>query len=982
MFQAYDWEIDEESEELSIICWCLNDKNISCCLRIQGFSFYGFVEHQRKDEIMRILRPDHCEKRLRKKLYFYSEKETEFYLVTYRSREKFEYAIKKCREMKWNFYEYSISPILKLLSLKNIGFSSWIEVKNEVKVVSNKISTLTEEFLVSYDEIFSSQKARDSRPKIFSFDIECYSENLTSIPEPIYAQNTVIMISIVFQVYKEPSTRKKIIITRVPCEVKDTEKVICKDEIDLINTFQDFIISLDPDIIIGFNIFGFDFPYLHTRLQIHLENWKPIGRIKDKIPTLKDISWESSAYGEQKMKILTINGRLCLDLLRIISRDYKLPQYNLNTVAKEFLKRTKHNIHHTEIFRAYYQHLNNNTDVSKFSLIAEYCLEDSNLVMDLFHVLELWIGLTEMSNIVHVPIMDLFTHGQQIKCFSQIYHMTSQMKYIINPIKEPYESFAGADVVNPIVGLHDYVICLDFKSLYPSIIISKNICYTTFCIDEKIPDEDCNIIEWEETEKNKKYRFRFYKKQEGILPKILRELINQRNQVKKLMSTEKDPLMKVIYDKRQWALKISANAFFGFLGTRDKGKLPLLPASMSITAEGRKTIQRCQEFLRKRYGAKIIYGDTDSVFFNLECIQSVSDLFEKGKEITQEINKEFHPLEIEFEKCGRMLCISKKYYVFWGYNEKTKDFLWNNVFYSEMKGVISENTEVIVNGQTAKIKDIQFKDKIEVYETNGEKITIEKRKVPSMLFKGVALARRDKCLWTRRLFEIILDKIIQKQGTMEEVYEIIQNYILRICRKQVNIEELFTIKGVKVYYKNNNAFKILTERLKKNGYVIDKGARLEFIVVPGNERVGERMIIREEVEEMKKKGQEIAFDKIYYVQLLVKHIENLFQVGFQCNFHESLLKFLGRKYKKIGMEKVIRELRKRFKSDEIPERLTRIEVIGKKIAEDIRKFEKSDKIYLYRPVTNMITLIENRQKLNEEFLSNLHVIYEKFLRDS
>src|SRR3989338_9646089 len=90
--------------------------------------------------------------------------------------------------------------------------------------------------------------------------------------------------------------------------------------------------------------------------------------------------------------------------------------------------------------------------------VMRYCIQDSELVIDLMEHLNVWIGLTELSSIVGVTIMDIFTRGQQIRCLSQLYHLAAKRGVVLDSREETSTGFAGGFVFEPKPGLYDNVI--------------------------------------------------------------------------------------------------------------------------------------------------------------------------------------------------------------------------------------------------------------------------------------------------------------------------------------------------------------------------------------------------------------------------------------------------------------------------------------------------------------------------------------------
>ena len=146
-------------------------------------------------------------------------------------------------------------------------------------------------------------------------------------------------------------------------------------------------------------------------------------------------------------------------------------------------------------------------------------------------------------------------------------------------------------------------------------LIGYNIDYTTLVFPsdyDKVNDSDCNIIRWTDEDddddtKNDKinkdnvttYEYKFYKKQMGVVPSLLQNLLDQRNATKKLLkATKNNPFLQAVLDKRQLAYKLSANSVYGALGV-NVGYLPNKICAMSCTAMGRESIKRSAEWVKK-----------------------------------------------------------------------------------------------------------------------------------------------------------------------------------------------------------------------------------------------------------------------------------------------------------------------------------------------------------------------------------------------
>jgi DNA polymerase delta subunit 1 len=262
-----------------------------------------------------------------------------------------------------------------------------------------------------------------------------------------------------------------------------------------------------------------------------------------------------------------------------------------------------------------------------------------------------------MARVTGVPLNYLLTRGQQIKVVSQMYR-AARTENLIIPVMERQstdQQYTGATVLEPKKGYYKQPIAtLDFASLYPSIMMAHNLCYTSLISKkdamERLKPEDYTLTPNGDC-------FVKAHKRPGLLPRILQELLGARKNAKRLMKTEQDPFKKAVLNGRQLALKVSANSVYGFTGAT-VGQLPCLAISSSVTAFGRDMIDATKNAVEKRYtiangykhNAVVIYGDTDSVMikFGVDDVKEAMDL---GREAAVLVTKEFiNPIKLEFEK--------------------------------------------------------------------------------------------------------------------------------------------------------------------------------------------------------------------------------------------------------------------------------------------------------------------------------------------
>merc|ERR1719174_2402353 len=219
-------------------------------------------------------------------------------------------------------------------------------------------------------------------------------------------------------------------------------------------------------------------------------------------------------------------------------------------------------------------------------------------------------------------------------------------------------AYSGGLVLEPKVGLYDeYVMLLDFNSLYPSIIQEHNICFTTV----ERPDETQVAQCATEQELLGLTKLPDGTEEDGILPQVLRRLVSNRQQVKAAQKSEKDPKKWQVLEIRQKALKLTANSMYGCLGFQNS-RFYAKPLAALITAKGREALQTTINVVTSELSLEVVYGDTDSVFVNTKATD-YNEAMNKAQQIKRSVNKRYKKLEIEIDGVfARLLLLKKKKY--------------------------------------------------------------------------------------------------------------------------------------------------------------------------------------------------------------------------------------------------------------------------------------------------------------------------------
>ncbi|KAI0472102.1 DNA polymerase delta catalytic subunit [Xylariaceae sp. FL0804] len=683
----------------------------------------------------------------------------------------------------------NLQYVLRFMVDCKVPGMSWVEAPaNKYRLVSEseRQSSCQIEAVISYRDLISHEPkgewSKMAPLRILSFDIECAGRK-GIFPE---AQvDPVIQIANVVTRYGE----SKPFVRNVFCldttsPIVATQILDFSEESDMLKSWKQFLDKVDPDLITGYNIANFDFPYLLDRAK-HLkvngfEYWTRLPNVKS---VAKETNFSSKQMGNRDTKATNTNGRLQLDLLQLIQRDHQLRSYTLNSVCSHFLGEQKEDVHHTMITELF-----NGTPESRRRL-ALYCLKDAYLPQRLMDKLSCLANYTEMARVTGVPFNFLLSRGQQVKFLSQLFRKALEQKLVIPNLRteSTEDQYEGATVIEPTRGYYDVPIAtLDFASLYPSIMQAHNLCYTTLIKKADVErfslkkDEDYVVTPHGDL-------FVTVKQRKGLLAQILEELLAARKQAKRELAVEKDPFKKAVLNGRQLALKISANSVYGLTGATN-GKLPCLPIASSTTSYGREMIEKTKDEVEKKYNiangyshdAQVIYGDTDSVMVKFGT-KNLAEAMKLGEEAAGYVSAKFiKPIKLEFEKVYfPYLLINKKRYA---------GLFWTNP------------------------------DKFDKMDT-----------------KGIETVRRDNCLLVQTVIEKVLRMILIDQD-VQGAQEYVKNTIADLLQNKVDMSKLVITKALtKDDYAAKQAHVELAQRMKKRdaGSAPGLGDRVAYVMVKG-----------------------------------------------------------------------------------------------------------------------------------------------------
>lgn len=582
-----------------------------------------------------------------------------------------------------NTYESNVIFPLRFLVDNDVGGCNWIVVPHaELHPFAVRTSSCQIEVACSVESVHNQEaqgRFLSIAPlRILSIDIECEGRK-GLFPEP--EQDPVIQIANHCVRYgHESEVLTRSIFTLKSCAPIAGARVYTFDtEEAMLVAWASFMRALDPDMLTGYNVINFDFPYLlkrATALNVSGTFYYWSRQIHEKTAA-REKKFQSKQMGNREYTEVAMEGRIIMDAMILIQRDYKLRSYSLNAVSQHFLGEQKEDVPHAIIADL------QQGDEETRRRLAVYCLKDAYLPVKLLDRLMCVVNNVEMARVTGVPIGWLLERGQQIKVFSMLLRRARQRRLLVPTVGYTGgggdRGFEGATVIEPMKGFYNCpVATLDFASLYPSIIMAHNLCYSTLVPPREVSRYPADALSRSPTGDCFVNKSVF----PGVLPQVLEDLLAARKRAKAMMKDV--PMHSLEYNVlhgRQLALKISANSVYGFTGAQ-VGKLPCLEISASTTAYGREMIDRTKSLVETLYeGATVLYGDTDSVM--IRCAtgsETASDAariaaaMDFGRAAAEKVSSYFvAPIKLEFEKVYfPYLLMNKKRYagLLWTCTEK------------------------------------------------------------------------------------------------------------------------------------------------------------------------------------------------------------------------------------------------------------------------------------------------------------------------
>lgn len=413
----------------------------------------------------------------------------------------------------------------------------------------------------------------------------------------------------------------------------------------------------------------------------------------------QDKSDSNDEWGRTQQSGIHVTGRIVLNLWRIMRSEVKLTMYTLASVTNSVLRRRFPQFAPDTLTRWY-----RGTPPQR-DLVLRHTEARARLCLRLMQEIDMVNRTSELARLFGIDFFSVLSRGSQFRVESLMIRLSRPRNYVaVSPSKQQVANQRAIECL-PLVDepesklYSDPVIVLDFQSLYPSMIIAYNLCFST-CLGriettpkrlgvldryEIPPGTLSELVSSEDDALSVSPNQVMFVKpsvRPGVLPRMLREILETRVMVKQAMkgAKSKNKDLYGLLNARQFGLKMIANVTYGYTSASFSGRMPCSDIADSIVQYGRRTLERAIDAVHDNpeWNARVVYGDTDSMFVLCKGA-SKERAFQIGKEIAERVTAlNPPPVKLQFEKVFfPCVLLSKKRYVGYAYeslDQKTPVF--------------------------------------------------------------------------------------------------------------------------------------------------------------------------------------------------------------------------------------------------------------------------------------------------------------------
>ena len=460
-------------------------------------------------------------------------------------------------------------------------------------------------------------------------------------------------------------------------------------ELDLINRLIGIVRFYDPDIITGYEVHNSSWGYMMERAKnkYDLDLCDELSRVKSQAHSR--FGKENNRWGFTKTSSIQVTGRHMINIWRAMSGELNLLQYTMENVVFHLLHRRVPHYSFQDL-TAWYQS-GKPRDIMK---VVDYFVSRVQMDLEILESNEIVSRTSEQARILGVDFFSVFARGSQFKVESLMFRIAKPENFmLVSPSRKQVGQQNALEclplVMEPQSDFYNSpLLVLDFQSLYPSVMIAYNYCYSTF-LGRAVQWRGRNKMGFTNYERQPRLLellkdkiniapngmvFTKPEVRQSLLARMLTEILETRVMVKAGMKVDKDDKdLQRLLNHRQLALKLIANVTYGYTSATFSGRMPCAEIADSIVQTGRETLEKTIAFIHSvdRWGAEVVYGDTDSLFVYLKG-RSRDEAFDIGEEIAKAVtDMNPRPIKLKFEKVYHpCVLLAKKRYVGFKYEHR------------------------------------------------------------------------------------------------------------------------------------------------------------------------------------------------------------------------------------------------------------------------------------------------------------------------
>ncbi|KAL9125008.1 MAG: hypothetical protein Q9217_005731 [Psora testacea] len=617
-------------------------------------------------------------------------------------------------------------------------------------------------------------------------------------------------------------------------------------ELNLITRMVDIVRNYDPDILTGYEVHGGSWGYMIERARCKYDY-----NLCDEFSRMKSQSHgrfgkDDDRWGFNHTSTIRVTGRHMINIWRAMRGELNLLQYTMENVVFQLCHRRIPHYAFSDLTSWY-----TSGKPRDLARVIDYYISRVQLDLEILEQNELVPRTSEQARLLGVDFFSVFSRGSQFKVESLMFRIAKPENFLLpSPSRKQVGQQNALEclplVMEPQSAFYNSpLLVLDFQSLYPSVMIAYNYCYSTYLGrvvhwrgQNKMGFTDYHreprVLELLADQINVAPNGIMYVKPEirkSLLAKMLGEILETRVMVKSGMKVDKgDKTLQRLLNNRQLALKLISNVTYGYTSASFSGRMPCSEIADSIVQTGRETLEKAIALIHSvvQWGAEVVYGDTDSLFVYLKG-RTKDEAFDIGQEIAKTItDMNPRPVKLKFEKVYLpCVLLAKKRYVGFKYESKS---------------------------QTQ----------------------------PDFDAKGIETVRRDGTPAEQKIEERAL-KILFRSADLSQVKRYFQSQCAKIMRGKVSIQDFCFAKEVKLGTYSDKGLPppgalISTRRMLKDPRAEPQyGERVPYVVITG--APGARLIDRCVAPDVLLHNDNNELDAEYYISKnIIPPLERIFNL--------------------------------------------------------------------------------------------------------